>query len=243
MFYLKINDKLREYIKKIPDMHFGCEDFCKLQVIAIDELELLKKRLKSIDINFTKEDYEQLINSTTKIYLKNQHICQKPSELKNNIDDINNKDITLNLQYNKDNKPIKNPFFNDKKFDENYQLKIKQEKDKNQSNNKKDSTSSVADGINLLLCFFIIVIGSFYFGRSILGLKPESNFKLVLVVTIVVFISETCLLMIKLNREHSDYTERNHLIKDSFAYRFNNKYRNSVDNQYNYRINIKSKKE
>ena len=45
MLYLKINDKIRELMSQIT-FKVGCKDYCKYQLIAIDEFELLRKELE-----------------------------------------------------------------------------------------------------------------------------------------------------------------------------------------------------
>ena len=42
MFYLIINEQIRKYIDMIKDKHFGCKSYCPLQLIALDEMELLR---------------------------------------------------------------------------------------------------------------------------------------------------------------------------------------------------------
>ena len=37
---------MNKYIDMIKDKHFGCKKFCPLQIIALDEMELLRKELK-----------------------------------------------------------------------------------------------------------------------------------------------------------------------------------------------------
>ena len=60
MFYLIINEQIRKYIDMIKDVHFGCKKYCPLQIIALDEMELLRKKLKKIDIDLSNEELENM---------------------------------------------------------------------------------------------------------------------------------------------------------------------------------------
>ena len=80
MFYLIINEQIRKYIDMIKDKHFGCKSYCPLQLIALDEMELLRKELKKIDIDLSNEEYSKLLKSAESKYFHNVHICITPEE-------------------------------------------------------------------------------------------------------------------------------------------------------------------
>ena len=63
MFYLKINEKIRSLIDKLPKLHFGCKYYCPHQLIALDEMEYLRKELANIKITFTDEEFKEIIKS------------------------------------------------------------------------------------------------------------------------------------------------------------------------------------
>ena len=91
----------------------------------------------------------------------------------------------------------------------------------------------------MIISFFLLVIGSYYLGKYFFGLNDSNTLKLVLVITIIVFLSETCLLLLSFHREDIKRQKeriksgKNQYYSDSFAYRFNKEYRNQVNNRYN----------
>lgn len=82
MFYLRINDKIRDYIKMVPESHFGCKYYCKQQLIAFDELEFLRKELKTKNVPLTNEQFKELLQSTQSQYFVSTHNCKYPEEKK-----------------------------------------------------------------------------------------------------------------------------------------------------------------
>ena len=90
----------------------------------------------------------------------------------------------------------------------------------------------------MIISFFLLVIGSYYLGKYFFGLSDSNTLKLVLVITIVVFLSETCLLLLSFHKEdlkrqkEGIKTGQNRYYSDSFAYRFNRNYRNTVNQRY-----------
>ena len=97
----------------------------------------------------------------------------------------------------------------------------------------------------MIISFFLLVIGSYYLGKYFFGLNDSNTLKLVLVITIIVFLSETCLLLLSFHKEdlkrqkEGIKTGQNRYYSDSFAYRFNKEYRNQVNNRYNNRFKKK----
>jgi len=276
MFYLKINEKIRSLIDLCKILKLGCRDYCKFQLIALDELELLRIELSNQKIkNITLEEFNEIKNSTEKIYFHSTHVCihdnklskekvaeqiQKEEledlELENN-DNLNNNANNNNIEsnyYKSDlTKQRKKPdvmakfrvaydFINQ---DENSEEKLFA---KNPNNNQiKESQNTLSYGINMLVSFFLLVLGSYYLGRDYLGWSQASTLKLTLVVTIVVFFAEAFLLIIKLSKEDNFINGKasDKIKKYSLAYQLNQKYRNSFLNKDNYKnfVNNKSKKD
>lgn len=251
MFYLLINEKIRELINKIKDIHFGCKYYCPLQIIALDEMELLRKELEKINIILSDEEYKNLIKSTESKYFQNIHICYPPKNKENIIkeEEEENKNLFSQEFLNKDkiSKKEENPFFNFDKFEQNYQLRQKQKEENDKFYNKinqrkKYHFNSISSGISLIFSFFLLVLGSYYLGKNFFGLSDSNTYKLMLIVTIIVFISETCLLLLQIHRNEMKELEEgkgfNNIYKNSFAYKFNRNYRNLINN-YNNKSKLK----
>ena len=242
MFYLIINDQIRKYIDMIKDKHFGCKKYCPLQIIALDEMELLRKELKKIGINFTNEEFKALITSTESKYFHHVHTCITPEEEKQReiyrqkISEIKEKS---NIEKNK--------------ISENENSKNKKCEEENIENSKNEicekSEFSFKKFFSMIFLFFIIVIGSYYLGKYIFGLSDSNTVQFVLIVTIIVFLTETCLLLLSIHKEDMKNIKKNveginrefgrYRYSDSFAYKFNKNYRNKVE--YNNSLNDKQK--
>ena len=245
MHYLIISSEIKSYIEKIPNIHFGCKYYCPLQIIALDEMELLRKELGKINIKLSDEEYKKLIKNTESKYFQNIHICY-PKNNTNKIKEEEEENLFSDKFLNKDKIPKKeeNPFFNFETFEKNYQLRQKQkeENDKffNKINNKSNkSFNSINSGISLILSFFLLVLGSYYLGKNFFGLSNSNTYKLMLIVTIIVFLSETCLLLLKLHKDEMKEIEEgkgnyDNIYKNSFAYKFNKNYRNLINKPKNF---------
>ena len=252
MFYLIINEQIRKYIDMIKDKHFGCKKFCPLQIIALDEMELLRKELKKINVYLSDEDFKNLLKSSEPKYFHSIHTCITPEEERKHEEQ---REMEKYLEESKkDRIPKKevNAFVDFEKFEQNYNERKKQEeRDKKIFNtNKKNidrtgsSIASITSGFSMIVSFFLLVIGSYYLGKYFFGLSDSNTLKLVLVITIIVFLSETCLLLLSLHKEDMKRQKEGKqnigsYFKDSFAYRFNKEYRNRVDNKYNKRFKKK----
>jgi hypothetical protein len=220
MFYLKINDKIQELISLL-NIQIGCKYYCKYQLIALDELEFLRKELKSQNIiTLTNQEYEEIKKSSEKVYYHSTHICipQNPEDKKDVTDDEKEFEELLK---DKQSKPKKETF--EPNIDYEYRLKQQDEENKKVAVKKDDNSLSFA--MNMIGSFFLVVLGSYYFGKYFLELEDAVTYKLVLVVTIVVFLAETVLLMIKLHRDSEKLGNYSKGKNNSFAYRFNRKYR------------------
>lgn len=245
MFYLLINEQIRKYIDMIKDKHFGCKKYCPLQIIALDEMELLRKELKKINIVLSDEDYRKLLNTSSPKYFHSVHICITPEEEK-----MREKEREMQKfleQSKKDFIPRKevNAFVDFEQLEKTYkERKQQEERDKKLYNNNKknidrtgSSIVSITGGLSMIVSFFLLVIGSYYLGKYFFGLSDSNTLKLVLVITIIVFLSETCLLLLSLHKEDMKRLKEGKqdigsYYRESFAYKFNKNYRNHVNNQY-----------
>lgn len=236
MFYLRINDKIRDYIKMVPESHFGCKYYCKQQLIAFDELEFLRKELKTKNVPLTNEQFKELLQSTQSQYFVSTHNCKYPEEKKK--EELSSDDEPKKNEINKDKiyKKTKNPFFDEETFEKNTKMEALRQKEDNNLNGKDNrpsvasAYSTISSGISMIVSFFLIVVGSYYLGKSFFGMNDYNTYILMLVVTIIVFISETCLIMLKLHKEQISNPQLANIKKHSFAYRFNAQYRNRFEN-------------
>ena len=148
MFYLIINEQIRKYIDMIKDKHFGCKKYCPLQIIALDEMELLRKELKKIDIDLTNDEYNKLLKSTESKYFHNIHICITPEEERKREEQ---KEMEKYLEESKkDRIPEKdvNAFVDFEQFEKNYKERKKHDEEEEKLFNKKEKNIDL--GIILL---------------------------------------------------------------------------------------------
>ena len=248
MFYLIINEQIRKYIDMIKDKHFGCKKYCPLQIIALDEMELLRKELKKIDIILSDEDYKNLLKSSSPKYFHSVHVCITPEEERKREEEREMQKFLEESKKDKIPKKEVNAFVDFEQIEKSYQERKKQEAydDKyfNTKNNKNmdrtgKSLVSVTGGFSMVFSFFLLVIGSYYLGKYFFEMSDSNTFKLVLVITIIVFLSETCLLLLSLHKEDMKRQKEgggpngiNRYYKNSFAYRFNKDYRNKVNGRF-----------
>jgi hypothetical protein len=253
MFYLLINDQIRKYIDMIKGKHFGCKKYCPLQIIALDEMELLRKELKKIDIDLSNDEYNKLIKSTESKYFHNVHICITPEEEKKREEEKEREKFLEESKKDRIPKKEVNAFVDVDQYEKNYEERKKHDEEEKNLFNKKNteidktgnSLTSITNGFSMIISFFLLVIGSYYLGKYFFGLNDSNTLKLVLVITIIVFLSETCLLLLSFHKEdlkrqkEGIKTGQNRYYSDSFAYRFNKEYRNQVNNRYNNRFKKK----
>ena len=245
MFYLIINEQIRKYIDMIKDKHFGCKKYCPLQIIALDEMELLRKELKKININLSDEEYKNLLKNANPKYFHTVHTCITPEEEKKREEEREKQRFLEESKREHIPKKEVNAFVDFEQLEKNYQERKKQEEkdEKLYKNSKRNldrtgsSITSITGGFSMIISFFLLVLGSYYLGKYFLGLSDSNTLKLVLVITIIVFLSETCLLMLSLHKEDMKRQKEGvqsirGYYKDSFAYRFNKNYRNKVNNKY-----------
>lgn len=259
MYYFKINDLIRELINVIPDViekriFIGCKPHCKSQIIALDELEMLKKLLKEYKIkDINNEEFKELKNSTKSAYFMKTHICEGNDNLKSSSYDNDDSYNTINsVNYNiindQDNtkdsikKRNKKDLF-DTEIDYDYQFKLQKELNDNNKNAFQVRESNIGYGISMLTSFFLIVMGIYYLCDLVLKLSRETTLKITIVTTIVVVIAEAFLLLIRLDRDDKKNFNRANLNKNSVAYKFNLEYKNKVDKELERRNTVKQKKD
>ena len=247
MFYLLINEQIRKYIDMIKDKHFGCKKYCPLQMIALDEMELLRKELKKIGVNLSDDEYKNLLKSTESKYFHNVHTCITPEEERKKEEEEEMNEYLKESKKDRIYKKEVNAFVDFEEFEKNYEQQRKQKEEEEKIYNKNNSSgidktgnsyTSITNGFSMIVSFFLLVMGSYYLGKYFFGLNDSNTYKLVLVITIVVFLSETCLLLFSFHREDMK-RQREVLSKgvkkyysNSFAYKFNKNYRNNVDKSY-----------
>jgi hypothetical protein len=237
MFYLKINEKIRELLDLFTNYRLGCKNYCKYQLIAVDEFELLFKELERNKLKIiTQEEISEIKKSSESVYFHNTHICQSVDnstkrEVESDAESFNEE--FLEKSFNNDKiRQAKNqrPLFNaeidydqlSKQKDEEQILKNKQEP------SKAAADSTVSFAFSMISSFFLLVLGSYYLGKYVFELEEQYNYILVLVVTIIVVLAETILLILKLHQESVKYSSNSKLKENSFAYRFNRRYRQNM---------------
>jgi hypothetical protein len=232
MFYIKINDAIRELLDRVRDsFKLGCKVFCRLQLIALDEMELLRKELELKGLKkFTNEEFKEILKNSDKVYFNSIHICEDSKSKDDNEtpdsinDSIDDESIMTEIKKDKVRK-----VHNEKYFDSGTPEHIEDNSilnSLNNSDNKKIKTeNSLSYAFSMVGSFFLIVLGSYYLGKHFFGMQDSSTYKLVLVITIIVLISEMFLLIIKLNKSDENNLLPGKLKERSFAYRFNKKYR------------------
>ena len=241
MFYLIINEQIRKYIDMIKDKHFGCKKYCPLQIIALDEMELLRKELKKININLSNEEYSALLKSTESKYFHTIHTCITPEEEKKREEQRKMEEIKQQSKNDKNlKKNMKTEEAKKKHEDEDEVYQKKQLK------KKRNGKTIIKNGLSLLISFFVIVLGAYYFGKYFFKLNDSNTLNLVIVITIIVLLSEICLILLSIHKEDLKIQEsgiqygRNiYYGQESFAYKFNKSYRNRVDNKYDRRFKKK----
>ena len=230
----------------IKGKHFGCKKYCPLQIIALDEMELLRKELKKIGIDLSNEEYNKLLKSTESKYFHNIHTCITPEEERKREEQREMEKIMEESKKDRIPKKDVNAFIDFEQFEKNYKERKKHDEEEEKLFNKKNknidrtgnSFTSITNGFSMIISFFLLVIGSYYLGKYFFGLNDSNTLKLVLVITIIVFLSETCLLLLSFHKEdlkrqkEGIRTGQNNYYSDSFAYRFNKDYRNSVNKRY-----------
>lgn len=248
MHYLKLNDELKNLISLVPDVKnkkifLGCKPFCKSQIIALDELELMRKLLKESKIkDISPEEFLELKSSTKSAYYVNYHSCKYEETKSSNNNENNNEKETSNnynekeilAELKKDKVPEKEkPGLFKPNLDYEYMTKVQEELNNEAANKHKFSVreSNLGYGFNIIGSFFLVCFGCYYFCDMLLNLKKENTYKIMIVVSVVVLIAEAFLLMIKLDKETKNEIRGKGLDKTSFAYKFNKEYREKVDNE------------
>mgnify|MGYP000974478602 CR=1 FL=1 len=234
MFYLRISDKIRELLNLCDQIKLGCRVYCKHQLIALDELELLRIELENLDLKkLTNEEFVDIKNSSEKIYFHNTHVCVH----ENNFD---NKNSILEQEEDNDYDELKKSegIKQRKKVDVNTKFRVaydfpeEKSEEKLEGIGKQMTENSTSQGISMIASFFLIVLGSYYLGIYYLEWSKANTLKLTLVVTIIVFFAEAFLLIIKMHREDTKtyrYKASENIKNNSLAYKLNPKYRASFN--------------
>ena len=149
---------------------------------------------------------------------------------------------------------IKQQSKNDKNLEKNMKTEEAKKKhededevyQKKQLKKKRNGKTIIKNGLSLLISFFVIVLGAYYFGKYFFKLNDSNTLNLVIVITIIVLLSEICLILLSIHKEDLKIQEggiqygRNiYYGQESFAYKFNKSYRNRVDNKYDRRFKKK----
>lgn len=246
MIYLKINDKIRELLDKIKDsFKLGCKYYCNKQIIALDEFELMRKELNLKNIlKLSDNEYKELISSTESIYLSNTHICNSHESESDNEDKI-----LEELKKDKINTSKKTDYFEYLKhsdFEEEYLRRKREEDDLIKSNSelsKSKAENSISYAFSMVGSVFLLALGSFYLGKYFFNMNDSNTYKLVLVITIIVLLSEMILILLKMNSDSKKFLTPKKIRESSFAYKFNKKYRENCNRNENKRgpHNLKTK--
>jgi hypothetical protein len=249
MHYLKLTDEIRDLIGLLPEVknkkiNLGCKPYCKSQIIANDELELLKKLLKESKIkDLSTEEFRNLKQSTKTAYYVNYHTCQadESNKVQREAEKLQSEEERnrilqeeLEKELLKDKVPEKEvPHMFSAKLDYEYLGKLQKEINDEASGKNSFSVkeSNLSYGMSTLGSFFLIVIGAYYFCDIILQLNKENTYKITMVITIIVLLAEAILLMIRLDKDNNKVIQGKGLNKKSFAYKFNSEYREKVDKE------------
>ena len=232
MFYIKINEQIKEYLNSVREsFKLGCKDFCRFQLIALDEIELLRKELELKGIKkFSNDEFTEFLKASEKIYFNSIHVCDDSKPKEENLDSINDAclddEFVMNeLKKDKIREINKNKYFDtgaaDHSIKEDEFVKYGGADDIQ----KIKAESSLSYAFSMVGSFFLIVLGSYYLGKYFFKMEDSSTYKLILVITIIVLISEMFLLIIKINKTDQTKLNPGKIKERSFAYRFNKKYR------------------
>ena len=248
MLYLKINEKIKHLIDLV-NIKIGCKYYCKYQIIALDEFELLKKEieLKKLQI-ITEEEYKLIVKSTECCYFHSTHVCSASVDEANaghpeSDTEMNEEELLKELKSDKiaeSNK--KNKYFDLSYVDYNDSESVRKQKDDEENKKNHSSISkiknenSISYAFSLIVSFFLLTLGAYYLGRF-LEMKDSNIYKLILVISIVTLIAEMVLIIIKFHKDEEKNLTYKDIKNQSFAYRFNKKYRDRCTNKYNYSAN------
>ena len=249
MYYFKINELIAELISQVPNVKekknfIGCKPYCKSQIIALDELELIKKLLKEHNIrDISSEEFKEIKASTKSAYYINLHCCVVPEEKKAEIEEEERKkqEEYYGQELLKDRKRIEEKFLFDPKIDHDYIFKKQQEANKVSGPTYSLRESTMSYGVSILVSFFLIFMGTYFFCDWVLEMKKSNTYKITIVVSVIVLITEAILLIIKLDKDNAKYIQTKGLNKNSIAYKFNSDYRNKIENEVNKKKKVHQK--
>lgn len=240
MFYLRISEKIRELLALSEEIKLGCRIYCKHQLIALDELELLRIELENLNLKkLTNEEFISIKNSCEKIYFHNTHVCihennfEKTNKIsekleEESISDYNNEYEDNYTQINSEEIKQRKKADVLTKFRVAYDFPEEKSEENLEGLGKQITENSSSQGVSMIASFFLIVLGSYYLGIYYLEWSKANTLKLTLVVTIIVFFAEAFLLIIKMHREDTKrykFKASDNIRNNSLAYRLNAKYR------------------
>lgn len=252
MIYFKLNEEISNWIKQIPEVKnreitLGCKSWCKVQVIALDELQLMVKLLRQEKIkDFTSEEFKELKNTTSPLYFRSTHVCTEDEDKipKPSQEEENEKDEKELKELFGDKIPTKQKYHFKPQVDYDIMNKINSQKEKELSRGQPQSfavrESTVSYGVNLLVSFFLVIFGTYSLCKYMLELSDSATFKITLIVSIIVMFAETFLLLIRMDKENKKDINKKGLQKTSFAYKFNKDYRQQF-NKGSFTSNTQSK--
>jgi len=219
MLYYKISPLLRELINK-SQISLGCIESCNKQLIALDEFELLLKKLNPEDLLKVKNLKKEAVYQTN----SNIHVCDRNE----NEDDYAELDRLLEDKTRETFNKKTNPF----QVDIDYQEVLRERKEKelyssSSNSSKPEQENTLAFAYNMVTSLIFVALGSYYLGKYVLEWKDAHTYILTLIISIVVIFAESILLMMKLHKNNRDLYKSNgeKLKKTSFAYGFNKSYR------------------
>lgn len=242
MIYFKLTDEIKSLIAMLPEVkerkiQLGCKSYCNKQIIALDELELLKKLLAVEKIKvMSTDEFITLKSGTEALAFRNTHICSDPSESSRPVISEEEKKRLIDEELKelmKDKVPKKTPYMFERKSDYEYYEKKRLEEEKdtmNRHSNYALRESTASYGVSLIISFFLVIFGTYSVCKFVGEFTDETSFKITLVVSIIVMFAEAVLLLIKLEKDNNKDIKLRGGKKQSFAYRFNKQYRMQQEN-------------
>lgn len=236
MFYLKINDEIKKLIE-LAQIQIGCKYFCSSQLIAIDELELLIKFLENKKILMISDsEFKRIKSNSEAVYCHTVHMCSENNLINSKIEEEEEEQQILeDLKKDKINKkPIRN--FRTE-VDYEFAVRKAEEKNFNLQDDTKKTENTFGYGMSMIGGLLLLSLGSYYLGKHLLEFDDYHTYILTLIVTIIVFLAESILLVIRLNKQTLEESKTNpiRLKENSFAYKFNKKYRSLYNKDYNFK--------
>ena len=223
MFHLKINDRIKKLLEA-SKTGFGCIESCPEQFIAFDAFQLM---VKSLGKSISSKEIEEIQSSTVIYRLPYLHVCKVETK----DDEISDEEIKRQLNTDKlplkeEDNLLKNAFIDYQKI--LLEKKINEKDNVSSSPQTEEKENTVTFGFNMIGSLLLLVLGGYYLGKYYFQMDDGNTYKLVLVVTIIVVFAEAMLLILKLDK-YSKTAPTPKQMENSFAYRFNQSYRNKYN--------------